>query len=444
VRTKAAEKWNKALGAVRAEGFADEKGRRIFYSNLYHTMIQPRDRTGDVPGWAADEPVWDDHYTLWDTWKTLYPLMSIIAPGRYASVVNSFGARLRHNGECATSYIQTKEYRTGQAGDDVDNVIADAYAKKIPGIDWKAAAEVLKFHAAERTPDYLEKGYVCSDVKHPKYCYRMASGSGTLGFAYNDWCAAQVLKGLGETDLAARLAARSGNWTNVWDATVVDAPSGYRGFVRGKASDGRWRAPDRMNRGLVGKFTPRQGFNSYFYEGTCWDYSFTVYNDIPGMIAKMGGREKFADRLEYALQNNLIEFGNEPSFMTIWMFDFVGRPDRCSFWANRLREKFERWGDGWAVPGDDDSGAMGSLYVFLTAGFFPIAGTDLYMLHGPSVKEIAFDVGNGRTFTVRARNASKENRQVKAVTLNGKPLQGFILKHADVMRGGELVFEMGR
>ena len=33
---------------------------------------------------------------------------------------------------------------------------------------------------------------------------------------------------------------------------------------------------------------------------------------------------------------------------------------------------------------------------------------------------------------------------MKSVTLNGRPLDGFILKHADVVKGGELVFEMGR
>ena len=45
-------------------------------------------------------------------------------------------------------------------------------------------------------------------------------------------------------------------------------------------------------------------------------------------------------------------------------------------------------------------------------------------------------------FTVIARNLSKENKYVKSVMLNGKPLDAPILRHADIMRGGELVFEM--
>ena len=447
-RQAAAADWNRELGRVEATGFACVDDARVFYSNLYHAMISPRDRTGDVAGWSDTEAFWDDHYTLWDTWKTVFPMMSIIAPERYVSMVNSFGTRLKHNGECAASFIQTKDYRTGQSGDDVDNVIAEAWAKQVPGIDWTSVAEVLRFHAAERTEDYREKGWVCSDVKHPKYCYRFASGSGTLGFAYNDWCAARVFEGLGERELAAKLFARSHNWTNVWDDAVVDEPSGFRGFARGKASDGRWVAGDRMAKGCpVGEYPPRRGFNSYFYECTSFEASFTIMNDIPGMIAKMGGKDLFIRRLEYALENRLIEFGNEPSFMTIWLFDFAGRPDLAAKWAAKLRSRFgfdgrSGWANGWGIPGDDDSGAMGALAVFLVSGFYPIAGTDLYALHGPAAKEIVFDVGGGRTFTVKAPGFAAGRVGYDRTVLNGAELKEPFIRHGDIVKGGVLEFEM--
>ena len=41
-----------------------------------------------------------------------------------------------------------------------------------------------------------------------------------------------------------------------------------------------------------------------------------------------------------------------------------------------------------------------------------------------------------------ARNLSRENKYVKSVTLNGRSLTGPILQHADIVAGGELVFEM--
>ena len=163
-----------------------------------------------------------------------------------------------------------------------------------------------------------------------------------------------------------------------------------------------------------------------------------IPHDIPGMIGRMGGRERFTERLQYALNQKLIDFGNEPSFMTIWLFNFVDRPDLTAFWADRLRAKFTD--DG--TPGDDDSGAMGSLYIFLTAGFFPFAGQDLYALHGPSVERLTFRLPGGKAFTVIGRGAGGKNIYIRSVKLNGKPLDRFFIRHADITAGGTLEFEM--
>ena len=47
----------------------------------------------------------------------------------------------------------------------------------------------------------------------------------------------------------------------------------------------------------------------------------------------------------------------------------------------------------------------------------------------------------GKALTVVAKDLSAENKFVKSVTFNGKPLDKTI-EHADLMAGGELVFEM--
>ncbi|MBP5319524.1 MAG: GH92 family glycosyl hydrolase [Kiritimatiellae bacterium] len=430
---QAQARWETALGAVRIEG-VDPKRERLFYSHLFHTMVQPRDRTGDFAGWEPSMPVWDDHYTLWDTWKTLFPLMAILQPETVAANVNAFTSRIRKNGACSTAFIQGREYRVGQGGDEADNIIGDAFAKGIPGIDWEGAWEVLAANANRRTPEYLQLGYVPSDVK-TDYCNRMKSGSGTLGFAYNDWCAARVAAGLGKKEEAARLLARSANWTNVWDAAAMDGPSGFTGFIRARSKSGAFGVPTK--KGIVPS-DPRKGYNQDFYEGTPWEYSYVIPHDIPGMIERMGGKARFTERLQYALENRLIDFGNEPSFMTIWLFNFVDRPDLTAFWADRLRAKFTD--DG--IPGDDDSGAMGSLYVFLTAGFFPFAGQDLYALHGPSVERVEFRLPSGKRFTVIGRNAGGKNIYIRSVTLNGKPLDHLFIRHGDITAGGTLEFEM--
>jgi putative alpha-1,2-mannosidase len=164
-----------------------------------------------------------------------------------------------------------------------------------------------------------------------------------------------------------------------------------------------------------------------------------IPHDVPGMIEMMGGKQKFTERLQFALKNDLIDFGNEPSFMTIWLFDHVQRPYLASYWADKLRGLFTKDGP----PGDDDSGAMGSLYVFLNAGFFPFAGQDTYYLHGPRASRFVFRVLGGKTFTITAASAGGNNIYIQSATLNGKPLEAPVIRHRDIVAGGTLAFVMG-
>ena len=424
LREKARGEWDRALATTAVKGVGANQSR-LLYSHLFHALVQPRDRTGDHANWESAAPFWDDHYTLWDSWKTLFPLLTIIRPDVVRDNVNSFIDRHEHNGYVATAFIQGKEYKVGQGGDEVDNVIADAYVKGIPGVDWEKAYAVLRHHAEQhRTAHYRNKGFVAIKERDG-YCVRMKSGSGTLAFAYNDFAAAQLAKGLGKQDDCRRYLARSQNWKNVWDPTAED--SGYQGFIRARGADGRF-APT----------PPRKGYNADFYEGTCWVYSYVVPHAVPELIELMGGRRKFIDRLSFALESDLIDFTNEPSFMTIWLFHQAGRPDLASRWANVLRGKFTERG----YPGDEDDGAMSSLAVFLAVGLFPIAGQDIYYLHGPSVSEITFHPPGGKPFTIRGKDVSPENIYVQSVELNGKPLATPCIRHCDIVQGGTLVFQM--
>lgn len=400
--------WDGVLSRVVLEGVDDAECRR-FYSHLMQCYVEPRDRRGDGIGW-------DDHYTVWDTWKTSFPLMALLDPVAFADNINFFGERFRRTGECCSCYTQGREFKIGAGGDESDCVIADAWAKKIPGIDWEKVRPLLAARWNKRTKGYREKGYVPVG-EHEDYCRRFKSGSATANFAYEDWCCGQVL---GD----ARFLARSGNWTNVWDATALDRPSGVRGFIRARKADGSFAKTD-----------PRQGFNTDFYEANCWEYSFFVPHDMPGLIARCGGPEAFVKRLTYALENEIILFENEPSFQTPWLFSFVGRGDLTVKWAHKVARLFD--GDGY--PGDCDAGAMSSYYIFIKLGFYPIAGQDLYVLHGSTYPKITLKLADGKTFTIRAIGYH-DGAQLKSVTLNGHAHDPLFLRHSEIVAGGELVF----
>jgi predicted alpha-1,2-mannosidase len=424
IEGSAKDAWVKALASVSIDGASDIE-RKTFYTALYHTMVQPRNRTGDNPNWKSDAPFWDDYYTLWDSWRTEFPLMAIVRPDMVRDNINAFLDRQVHNGQVATAFTQGKEMKTGQGGDEADCVIADAYIKEIPGIDWQRAYAILKDHAEHaRTPDYREKGYVASDIKHD-YDWRLKSGSSTLAFAYADFCAAQVAKGLGNSADAAKYSVRASNWKNVWDDSLRDG--GFSGFVRGRTADGSFEAT-----------AAREGYNKDFYEGTCWIYSYFIPGDVAGMTEKMGGREKFIDRLKFALNENLIDFTNEPSFDTLWWFSANGRPDLAGYWVDKLKSMYNDRG----YPGDEDNGAMSSLYVFVVSGFYPIAGQDIYYLHGVRVPKVVFQTGSGKPFTVIGKNTGEKNIYVSSATLNGKPLEHPWIRHSEIVGGATLEFEM--
>ena len=419
VAAAAKERWNAVLSRVRIEG-VDDAERRRFYSYLAQTFIQPRDRTADGIGW-------DDHYTLWDTWRTLFPLMAIIAPDSLAANVNAFADRFARNGRCDSCYTQGRDYKVGQGGDEADCVIADAWAKKVSGVEWARVVPLLESRWNGRTRAYRERGFAV-DGGRDGYCHRFKSGSATMCFAYQDWCCAEVLEGLGRKELAAKFRVRSGNWTNVWDASARDDKSGIRGFVRARRKDGSFSTT-----------APRKGFNTDFYEANCWEYSLFVPHDIPGLVAKCGGKEAFCRRVAYALENRIVDFGNEPSFHVPWLFAYVGRGDLVAKRSHEVAKLFK----GDELPGDNDSGAMSSLYVFLKIGFFPIAGQDIYVMHGPAYPKVVLSLPGGKTFTIRAENLC-DGGVVKSVKLNGKPHNPFFLRHSEIMGGGELVFRMGR
>ena len=139
--------------------------------------------------------------------------------------------------------------------------------------------------------------------------------------------------------------------------------------------------------------------------------------------------------MEYALENGLVDFGNEPGFHIPWLFAYAGRGDLVTKWARKVESLFK----GDELPGDNDSGAMCALFVFLKFGFFPVAGQDVYVMHGCAYPKVEIALIDGKTFVIRKEGTGDV---VKSVALNGKPLKGFILRHADIAAGGELVFEM--
>ena len=432
VKVKARTAWNDLLTKIEVQG-GTERDKTIFYTALYHANLMPRNRTNDFAEFEKDVPVWDDHAADWDTWRTAYPLHALLSPEMVSGTVNSFIARFRKHDVVRDSYVNGAEMNNEQGGNNVDNIIADAYLKQIPGVDWEAAYKILKYDAdnqrlgsfAWRPRDsilntYKSVGWIPAGIMN---C------SMTLEYAYNDYCIALVAKGLGKERDYRKYLERSHGWVNLWDKDAVS--DGFTGFIAPRRLDGDFLKIDY-------KKYPGS-WKNYFYEGSSWTYSWFTPHDFPLLVKLNGGKETFAQKLNYGFSHNLIDYGNEPAFLAVQAFHYVDRPDLSSFWVRHLmRERFTLKG----VPGNDDSGAMSSWYIFSAMGFFPNAGQNIYYLTGPLFSKIRVHLGNGHILNIEAPNASDKNIYVRSVTINGKRVPGSIIKYEDIRDGGMMEFEM--
>jgi len=430
VKENAKKVWNNELAKIKVEG-GSEKDKRIFYTACYHASIMPRNRTNDMVGFDKNVPVWDDHLAVWDTWRTLYPLKVLTNQEMVSGTINSFIARFKKNGMVKDAYVAGKDKADDQGGNNIDNIIADAYAKGIPGVDWQEASKLMKFQA-DNERNGMSYGKPDSSKMYKSLGWIPAgkmSCSATLEYAYNDFCFGQMAKGLGMQDDYKKYNDRSTQWINLWNPNAES--DGYKGFI----------VPRKLN----GDFIPIDlkkkwgSWKNYFYEGSAWTYSYFVPHQFEKLVELSGGKKLFAQKLQYAFENNLIDYGNEPAFLAVQSFHYADRSDLASFYVRKLmKERFTEEG----YMENEDSGAMSSWYIFSAMGFFPNAGQDIYYLTGPSFKKVVLTMSNKKTITVLAPNASPENIYVKSVMINGKPWNKFWFNHSDIANGAIIEFDM--
>lgn len=447
VKAETNRQWNEELNKIVIDGNISENDKIKFYTAIYHAHIMPRDRSGDSAQYDGD--MIDDHFAGWDTWRTLYPLYAITNPDLVTKTINSFIARYNAHGYVKDSMCAGIDMNEQQGGDDVDNIIADAYAKGIPGVDWNEAYKIVKNHADNYRLDYLGWG-TRSQIPNPNSSYkvlgwipsdngrqsRILSCSYQLEYAYNDYVAALMAKDLGTQEDYQKYLARSNSWTNIWREDAVD-DNGYSGFIWPRNEDGSWTVPPESLGFTL--FKDMMSWNEYFYEASSWNYSFFVPHDVPQLIEKMGGNDTFASRLELGIRNGWVDYGNEPAFLATYLFNYTDKPYMTTDAVALQRAKFTLTG----VPGNDDSGAMSSWYIFSSIGFFPNAGQNLYYFTSPCYDKTTITLANGKTFTITANNLSAEKKYIQSITLNGVPYKSTMFKHEDIINGGELVFEMG-
>lgn len=419
----ARKQWNRTLGKIVFSG-ANKEQRQLFYTSLYHSYVMPRLRTGDNPGWKSNEPHLDDHYCVWDTWRTKYPLMTLLNPSFTAATVRSFIDRYKHDGLCTATYTASMEWPENQGGDDVDNVIADAILKGVKGFDYKQAYEVMKNNAlTQRDSTYRRLGWIPGE-------HKMMSCSYTLEYAYNDDRVAVIAERMGDTETAEMLKKRSLGWMNMFNPDLES--DGFKGFIAPRKKNGEWISID-----------PKYKWGSwvdYFYEGSSWTYSLFVPSQFGKLIRMCGGKEVMTDRLRHGFDNDLIDLSNEPGFLSPFIFSHCDRPDLSAHYVNHIRKNMFSQKGGY--PDNEDSGAMGSWYVFTSLGLFPNAGQNMYYLLPPAYDDITVTMENGKKIQIHVNRTSADARFISSVLLNGQKLDRSWISHDEIVNGAVIEYTL--
>ena len=452
--------WNEVLGKIKVEG-GNLDQYRTFYTCLYRSLLFPRklheyDADGNVvhyspyngqvlPGYMFTDT------GFWDTFRCLFPFLNLMYPSMNKEIQEGLINTYKESGffpEWASP-----GHRDCMIGNNSASVLVDAYMKGIKVEDVETLYKGLlhgteNVHPKARSTgrlghEYYNKlGYVPYNVRVNENAAR------TLEYAYADWCIYTIAKELKrpkkEIDLFAK---RAMNYKNVFDKES--------GLMRGRNEDGTFQSP----------FSPLK-WGDAFTEGNSWHYTWSVFHDPQGLIDLMGGKTNFVTMLDsvFAVPPLFDEsyygsviheiremtvmnmgnyaHGNQPIQHMIYLYNYAGEPWKAQYWLREVMDRLYSPGpDGYC--GDEDNGQTSAWYVFSALGFYPVCpGTDQYVMGAPLFKKATLTLENGNRLIINAPDNSKKNKYIESMSLNGDVTTKNYLRHADLLKGGQLVVKM--
>lgn len=478
VESKGRRLWNETLGKIQVNG-DDEDQKTIFYTSFYRTYERMICISEDGNYFSAyDGKVHNDNgipfYTddwIWDTYRATHPLRIIIEPQMESAMINSYVLMTQ---QMPRPWMPNFPEVTGDSRRMNSNhgvaMVADAYVKGLRGFDLAEAYQACKAAITEKTlAPWSSKpaGVLDRFFKDHGYFPSLAPGESetvsevhgwerrqpvavTLGTVYDEWCLAQIAKSLKKNDEYKYFSGRSLNYHKIFNTETK--------FFHPKDTFGNFM-PD-----LDYRFPPGIGGRDAYDENTGFVYKWDVQHNIGDLVAMMGGKKAFVDELEKMYDTPLgkgrpdfyhiyadhtgnvgqFSMGNEPSMHVPYLYNYAGQPWRTQ---KRVRSLLKQWfrNDLMGIPGDEDGGGLTAFVVFSQIGFYPVTpGLPMYVIGSPVFRSVKLDIGNGKTFEVECVNYSPDNKYIQSASLNGKIWNKSWFSHDDLMKGGKLVFIMGK
>ena len=446
---EAAEAWNTKLDLFEIEGTEDQKA--MFYTSLYHTMINPSVymdvdkayRGLDHNIHQAEDFTNYTIFSLWDTYRAEHPFLNVVTPMQNADMVKSM---IRHQQQSVHKMLPVWSLMGNEnwcmSGYHAVPVLADAIAKGVfteKEEALQAMVETSNVDYYDHLDDYKQLGYIPFEKSS-------TAVSSTLEFAYDDWTIYQTALRAGNEEIAKQYYARALNYRNVFDKK-----NGFAVHVI-------------LTVTFKKDFDPLQTHGEGFIEGNSWNFSFHVPHDVYGIMDLMGGEKVFLTRLDelfemhlpkkyYEKNEDITEegliggyvHGNEPSHHIPYLYAWTSQPWKTQFWTREIIDRMYR-NDINGLGGNDDCGQMSAWYMFTVMGFYPVCpGNQISIVLGSSIFPLSPNCVYlmETILEIKAEGVSDTRRYVQSLTINGKKYDKLYITHADLLKGGVWEFKMG-
>lgn len=474
VRDTAKARWNHALGRIAVEGGTDAQ-RRVFYTALYRSSERMIDITEDGQYYSGFDhrvhqdtrPFYVDNW-LWDTYRALEPLQTLLNPNVEADKIQSYVRMYQQSGVMPTFAIASGPYAC-MNGNHSAAWFADAWFKGVRNFDLETAYEGVRKRSLEVTmlpwrlapkgaldDFYAVHGYMpalhpgekeTDPMVHP--FEKRQPVPVTLENSFDDWNISHLARILKKPEDEKLFILRAANYRNLFR---ID-----KQLMWPKDSEGKWIEP------LDPKFDGGMGGRDYYDENNGYTYTWDVMQDISGLTALMGGRTQAEANLDllfreplgrskYEFQSKFpdstsmvgqFSMGNEPSLAIPYIYNRLGSPWKTQKRIRMLLENFFT-DTVQGIPGDEDGGGLSAFVVFSMLGFYPATtGIPTYDIGSPIFTKATIHLENGKDLVINADHASRENKYVQSIRLNGRTLNQVWFRHADIAGGGTLDIDMG-
>ncbi|KAN0104401.1 glycoside hydrolase family 92 protein [Hyaloscypha variabilis] len=455
--SNAKQVWNDEVLSKVTTTESNLSNLQLLYSSMYFMHLLPSNRTGENPLWTSAEPYYDDTFTTWDLFRCTFALLQIFQPSMYEEYIRSLINIFQNEGYMPDA--RSSNFNgASQGGSNSDNIMADAYVKGVRGaVNWTAGYEAMQKNAEVTPlnnndprdlssstkegrgalPDWLELGYIT-----PKYGRAVTRA---VEYSVNDFALSQVAAGLGKSADVTRYLNRSRNWRNHWNPEATSL--NFSGFLVPRSIEGYIEQDPLQCGGCY--------WGDAYYEALPWEYSFNAQHDINTLIALSGGPETFVNRLEMMFTPNItarnapfnstiFNPGNEPSFNTPYLYNYVGRQD-LSVKRSRFIAKSYYSPTPGGLPGNSDAGAMESWLLWNMLGLYPMVGQTTFLIGSPWFANTSISLGAGKALTMTTTGGSNDSSYyVQSLRVNGKKwTQSWVTWDDIFANGGTMNFVLG-